>query len=65
MRKANYPNDGFYAFRSKTNPDEIPLVVFLAEGLDIKDHYDEITEKEYTAIVAEQERAAREMLSRM
>ena len=65
MRIANYPKDGFYAFRSKANPDEVPLVVFLAEGLKIEDYYEEITEEEYTAIVAEQKKAAREKMSRM
>lgn len=64
MRIANYPREGFYAFRSKANPNEVPLVVWLAEGLRIEDYYDEITEEEYTAIVAERERVAAEMMSR-
>lgn len=65
MRIANYPHDGFYAFRSKANPNEVPFVVFLEDGLKIEDYYDEITEAEYAAIVAEQKKAARKMMSRM
>lgn len=61
MRIANYPHEGFYAFRSKTNPDDIPLVVWLAEGLNIEEHYDEITEEEYAKIVEEQDKIRREM----
>lgn len=64
MRKANYPSEGFYAFRSKENPSETPLVVFLAKGLKIEDYYDEITKEEYTSIVEERERVAAEMMSR-
>ena len=64
MRKANYPSEGFHAFRSKANPSEVPLVVFLAKGLKIEDYYDEITKEEYTSIVEERERVAAEMMSR-
>ena len=60
MRKANYPKEGFYSFRSKTNPDELPFVVFLAEGLKIEDCYDEITEEEYIAIVEERDKRRKE-----
>ena len=61
MRIANYPHEGFYAFRSKSNPDETPLVVWLAEGLVLEDHYDEITEEEYSEIAAEKEAAKSKM----
>ena len=62
MRTANYPNEGFYAFRSKANPNDVPLVVFIEDGLEIKDYYDEITEEEYAEIVKEQEATRRDML---
>lgn len=60
MRIATYPHEGFYAFRSKSNPDELPLVVWLAEGLNIEDHYDEITEEEYKVIRQEIEKKRRQ-----
>ena len=49
MRAATYPKKG-YAFQSKENPNECPLMVYLARGLEIEDHYNEITEEEYNAI---------------
>ena len=60
MRKANYPHEGFYAFQSKENPTECPLVVFMAEGLNVEDFYTEITEEQYAAIQEEIGTAAHE-----
>lgn len=54
MRTATYPKKG-YAFQSKENSDECPLMVYLAEGRNIEDHYNEITEEEYNSIQAEVE----------
>lgn len=65
MRIANYPHEGFYAFRSKSKPDETPFVVWLAEGLVLEDHYDEITEEEYKVIQQEIEEKRREEIESM
>lgn len=54
MRKATKPKKGFYAFRSKINPDECPFEVYIADGAAIEDYYDEITEAEYNTIIEEQ-----------
>lgn len=59
MRKAETPKKGF-AFRSKVNPYECPFEVYVEEGKQIEDLYDEITEAEYNAIQAEIEAKARE-----
>lgn len=53
MREPTYPKEGFFAFRSKTNPDECPVAVYLEVGLNIEDLYDQITEEEYNAIQKE------------
>ena len=50
MRKATKPKKGFYAFRSKSDPNTCPFEVYLADGAAIEDEYDEITEAEYEAI---------------
>ena len=63
MRKANYPTNG-HIFRNKSNTDLFSRTLYLADGETI-DEWEEITEEEYAAIVAEQKRAAREMMSRM
>lgn len=65
MRTASYPHEGFYAFRSKLNPSETPIVVWLAEGLLIEDHYDEITEEEYKVIQQEIEEKRRQEVEAM
>ena len=54
MRTATYPKKG-YAFQSKENPFECPSMVYVAEGYQIEDFYNEITEEEYNAIQAEAE----------
>ena len=59
MREAKRPKEGFYAFRSKENPDECPFVVYPATGTKVEDFYDEITEAEYEAIQKEAEEKAR------
>ncbi len=56
MRKATYPKEGFFAFRSKEKPDDCYKVIYLAEGLVIEDHYDMITEEEYNTIQQEIEK---------
>ena len=62
MRTVTYPKEGFFAFQSKTNPDECPLMVYLAKGLKIEDFYNEITEDEYNAIQAAQAMKEAEMM---
>lgn len=55
MREPTYPKEGYFAFQSKENPFECPSMVYVAEGYQIEDFYNEITEEEYNAIQAEVE----------
>lgn len=50
MREAKRPKEGFYAFRSKEDPDDCSFVVYPAVGMKVEDFYDEITEAEYEEI---------------
>ena len=56
MRKANIPKDG-YIFRHKTNTDAFSRELYLAEGESLAD-WEEVTEAEYSAYMAEQEEKA-------
>lgn len=62
MRKAEKPKKKDI-FQHKTNKELFARELYLAEGESI-DAWEEITEAEYAAIVAERERVAAEMMSR-
>ena len=41
MRKASVPSSG-YIFRSKEDPDNFLSEIYMEEGKDIKEYYDEV-----------------------